>query len=240
MTGSVQSCVNWICAEAENRPARVIFSHWSANIDLAKKVKHLHHSVKLNHEFLSDVLWWLNFLPTWNGISMIDEQQWTSSVDMHLYTDASNLAVAGFYQNAWLVELVDDASTTSINWRELYVVVLPAAIWSHHWAGKKVLFHCDNLAVCHDIVSYATRHPRIRLLWTSLGHNYIAAPLHFDFRATLFNTKSNDVADLLSQLDFSRFWRLVLARCRHWHDLPNTYQCLVASMKCSVFHNSSL
>ena len=66
-------------------------------IDLAKKVKHLHHWVKLNREFRSDVLWWLNFLPTWNGISMMYEQQWTSSVDMHPYTDASNIVVAGIY-----------------------------------------------------------------------------------------------------------------------------------------------
>ena len=175
-------------------------------IDVAKKVRHLHHTVKLNREFQSDVSWWLTFLPTWNGISMMYEQEWTSSVDMHLYTDASNKAVAGFYQNAWFVELVDDP-TTSINERELYAVVLAAATWSHQWGGKKVLFHCDNLAVCHILCNKTSKSPTLMELLRKLF--YIAASSQFDFSATWIDTKSNDVADALSRLDFSRFWSLV-------------------------------
>ena len=80
---------------------------------------------------------------------------------MHFYIDASKIAVAGIYQNAWFVELVDDASTTSINWRESYVVVLMAATWSRHWAGKKVLFHCDNLAVSHVLCNKTSKSPAL-------------------------------------------------------------------------------
>ena len=176
-------------------------------IDVAKKVRHLHHTVKLNREFQSDVTWWLTFLPTWNGISMMYDQEWTSSVDMHLYTDASNKAVSGFYSNAWFVELVEDPTITSINERELYAVVLAAATWSHAWGGKKVLFHCDNLAVCHILCNKTSKSPSLMALLRKLF--YIAASSQFDFSAKWIDTKSNDVADALSRLDFSRFWKLV-------------------------------
>ena len=174
-------------------------------IDVAKKVKHLHHMVKLNRDFQEDVTWWLTFLPSWNGISMMYDLQWTTDIDMHLHTDASNKAVAGFYNNSWYVELVDEM-TLSINYRELYAVVLAASTWSQHWAGKKVLFHCDNLAVCHILRNKTSKSPALMVLLRKLF--YIAASAQFDFSAEWIDTKSNDIADALSRLDFSRFWAL--------------------------------
>jgi len=36
-----------------------------------------------------DMQWWLDFLPHWSGKTLILENQWTSSPDMQLFTDAS-------------------------------------------------------------------------------------------------------------------------------------------------------
>ena len=52
--------------------------------EVIKKVKHLHHIVRFNHEFQADITWWLTFLLSWNGIVMMYKQTWTSSVDLHL------------------------------------------------------------------------------------------------------------------------------------------------------------
>ena len=175
-------------------------------INLAKKVRHLHHNLKLNKAFQADIMWWLTFLPTWNGVSIMYDSNWTTNVDLDLYTDASNQAVAGYFNGAWYVELVQDSSR-SINWRELYAVVLAAATWAHHWAGKRVLFHCDNQAICHILCSQTTRSPELMQLVRALF--YIAASTPFEFSATYINTKKNCVADSLSRLDFHRFWRLV-------------------------------
>ena len=38
-------------------------------IDLSTIPKQLHHCVRLNNEFLSDLKWWDMFLPTGNGVS---------------------------------------------------------------------------------------------------------------------------------------------------------------------------
>ena len=40
-------------------------------IDLSKGVRELHHRVRLNRGFRSDLRWWTCFLPAWNGKSMM-------------------------------------------------------------------------------------------------------------------------------------------------------------------------
>ena len=97
-------------------------------IFLVKKVKHHHYTVKLNKDFQADIHWWLTFLPTWNGISIMYQQTWVSNAQIYLYTDASNVAAAEYFNGSWYVELVQDLSN-SINWWECYAVVLSVATW---------------------------------------------------------------------------------------------------------------
>ena len=92
-------------------------------ISAASTVKYLHFIMNLNHEFQADVLWWLEFLPKWNEISMFGGVDWITNSCLDLYTDASDLAIAGYFQGAWFVELVSDTSI-SISWGEFYAVVL--------------------------------------------------------------------------------------------------------------------
>ena len=175
-------------------------------IFLAKKVKHLHYTVKLNKDFQADIHWWLTFLPTWNGISLMYQPTWISNAQLHLYTDASNVAVAGYFNGSWFVELVEDLSA-SINWRELYAVVLSVATWGEQWAGKRILFHCDNQCVCQILRSGTSRNPALMKLIRQLF--FITASYQIEFGSVYINTKVNDIADSLSRLDFSKFWRLV-------------------------------
>ena len=37
-----------------------------------------------------------------------------------------------------------DPMSKPIEWKELYAIVMA---YSKHWAGKRILFHCDNKAV---------------------------------------------------------------------------------------------
>ncbi len=51
------------------------------------------------------------------------------------------------------------ASTRSIEWKELYAVVMACETWGQHWSGKCLLFHCDNEAVVHIWESGRSRCP---------------------------------------------------------------------------------
>ena len=174
-------------------------------IQLSKKVKHLHHSVRLNKQFQADILWWLTFLPSWNGVAMFYDHHWISSTAMDFYSDASNIAVAGYWQGDWFVELTD--LTHSINWRELYAVVVAAATWAPQWSGRRIIFHCDNMSVVQVLASGTSKRPELMVLLRTLF--YVAATYQFEFSSQYINTKVNCVADSLSRLDFYRFWHLV-------------------------------
>ena len=47
-------------------------------IDLTRVAKELHHSVRLNRGFRSDLRWWVCFLEEWNGSSMMTGVVWSS------------------------------------------------------------------------------------------------------------------------------------------------------------------
>ena len=40
-------------------------------IEFTKVARELHHQIRLNKGFRSDLQWWVCFLPDWNGISMM-------------------------------------------------------------------------------------------------------------------------------------------------------------------------
>ena len=40
-------------------------------IETSMKAQHLHHRIKLNQEFHRDVKWWMCYLPSWNGVSLL-------------------------------------------------------------------------------------------------------------------------------------------------------------------------
>ena len=195
-------------------------------IETSKKVKHLHHRVRLDKSFRADVDWWLTFLPHWNGVAMFPDVHWTTDDDLQLYTDASNIAVGAYLDGAWFVELVPDLSH-SINWRELYVVVLAAATWGHRWTGKRILLYCDNQCVVQVLTTGTSKSPALMDLVRALF--YLSATYQFEVTATWIGTKVNTLADALSRLDFHKFWRLApaaeIAMTRPEKDVLNYFLC---------------
>ncbi len=173
-------------------------------IDTASKAKHLHHYVRLPSGFQADLDWWYYYLEQWNGISMFPDPIWTEASTLDIYTDASNIALSGYYNGAWFVELTD--TTQSIAHRELRALVLAAATWGAEWSSMSILFHCDNMSTVQILNSSTSRCADLMCLLRSLL--YIAAKYQFRYKAEYINTKDNTIADSLSRLDFYRFWRI--------------------------------
>ena len=72
-------------------------------LDLSMTVKHLHHHIQIFREAQLDIIWWQDFLPTWSGSSLILDTHWTTSPDIHLYTDVSgSLGWGAFWSGCWL------------------------------------------------------------------------------------------------------------------------------------------
>jgi hypothetical protein len=144
-------------------------------IELLKRAQHLHHGIKLDFDAREDIKWWLLFLPTWNGINMFMDSKYKSAGHLGLYTDASDVAIAGYYRGDWFTVIVDDTMRAmSKNWRELYALVVAIATWGQYLSGKLILVHCDNMSVCHIIRSGTSKNSYmmklVRLLFYICAH----------------------------------------------------------------------
>ena len=189
-----------------------------------------HHHVRLDGEFKSDCGVWMKFLNT-NQITtvsrpFIDLDTMLRATTLQFYSDASLNAELGFraqYEKEWTYGQWPPAfvkrEKPSIEYVELFGLVVAAFIWADKLRNKRVLVYCDNQTVV-TIVNNTTSSCKncmvlIRLL--------VLKSLQCNFRlfAQYIRSKDNEVADSLSRLDFVRFNRLA-----HKLKLNNTPQPL--------------
>ena len=176
-------------------------------IDLCKSIKRQHHHISLNQEARQDILWWLEFLPKWNGMSFILQWEWTLANDLNLFTDASGTIVFGIYhQGEWLAEPWPDhiiQSVYSIQWKELFPIFVVATIWGHQWSTKKILFHSDNQTVVDIWQNGSVKCPYLAHLLRQIF--FLCAKYSFSINIVHIPGKYNILSDLLSRLQIAKF-----------------------------------
>ena len=94
-------------------------------IDLAYSAIRPHHHINITQESKKDFRWWLDFLPSWNGVTMMLEAQLTSAADMEIYTNSSGTHGFGaYYRGNWLRGAWQHFQTLQsgkpIAWQELF------------------------------------------------------------------------------------------------------------------------
>jgi hypothetical protein len=176
-------------------------------IQLSKRAKYLHYKITLNSEARADISWWQNYLPTWNGISIIDNSKWLTNTEISLETDASDLAVGCVYPPEWFYVKFEGElaymKNRSINWRELYAIVKATATWCASLRGKKVIFLCDNLSVVYILQNGCSKDPAIMILVRALF--FIAAQYQIEYTAKHIPGVNNTHADNVSRLKIKEF-----------------------------------
>ena len=179
-------------------------------IDLSTKAKKLHHHVKLNSEARPDFQWWHTFLLDWNGVAMFLDPAWTTADQMELYTDASGtLGYGAYFQGHWFRaawEPLQRPPFVSIQWQELFAVVTAARTWGHCWMGRRIVFHCDNMAIVNAWSHKSSRDPAISSLLRTLF--LVAAQDNFNVSLRHLLGKNNALVDALSRNQMNRFFTL--------------------------------
>ena len=179
-------------------------------IQLSTTAKCLHHHLRLNTETRADLQWWYDFLPSWNGVAMFINPDWTDADSLHLYTDASGMLGYGavfrcqWIRSDWAPHQLPPH--VSIQWQELFAVLAAAITWGHLWQGKRIRFNCDNLAIIHTWNGMSARHPALNRLFRCLF--LTAAQNQFTVSLKHLPGKSNALADALSRNQLTRFFSL--------------------------------
>lgn len=123
-------------------------------IALSTKAKELHHHLRLNKCFQSDLQWWATFLPTWNAVSMMSSVC-RDTPQAVITSDASNWGCGAFNSRGQWFQLQWPPSweQVHITFKELVPVVMAIALWGHQWRGGTVQCRSDNAAVVSIVKS---------------------------------------------------------------------------------------
>ena len=159
-------------------------------INLTRGVSNSFHHIRLNKEFSRDITMWKAFLTKWNGRSFFLESFVTTSPDLELYTDAaSTIGCGGYLNGKWFQGrwpphlLIDKHKGISIEWQELFPIVIACVLWYPHFCGKRVQFWCDNESVVAIINSGHSKAPRVMdlvhfLVLISMKYNFLVRARH--------------------------------------------------------------
>ena len=186
-----------------------------------------YHQVKLKADFFKDIAMWTCFLESWNGKAFFLNNYWESSVELHLFTDASgSLGYGGIFRTQWFQGTWQPHQTLvspglSIAWQELYAIVVACAIWGAQWVRKRVIFHCDNISVVHIINS--KRSPCKQIMNLVRQFTLINMQHNFHCRAQHVPGVSNAIADSLSRFQNQRFRQLAPWANQLPEEIPSSF-----------------
>ena len=174
-------------------------------LDTAHSVEELERKILITEDTCKDIEWWLRFSSEWNGTGFFLEPNWTPADEFQLFTDAAGtLGYGAFWNGHWFSEpWPAHLLHKSIEWKELYAIVMACKTWGKHWSRKKLLFHCDNNAVVCIWLSGRSRSPDLMDLVRTLF--FVAANNNFHVVIRHISGIDNSIADALSRLQLSKF-----------------------------------
>ena len=168
-------------------------------IDLSMTARELHHFIRLNRGFRSDLEWWSMFLSDWNGVSLLSTVV-RKPLDVTITSDASGNWGGGafsptgeWFQCSWPEEWKD----VHITVKELVPIVIAATLWGCYWRGKTIQCRTDNAAVVAIINLGRSKHTDLAM---HLMRTLLFVMARFDIGLVVVHLpgKKNEAADALS------------------------------------------
>lgn len=170
-------------------------------IDLTVGLKKPHYKRRLNKEARADLEAWSVFIEHFNGKSLFLSDIWRDSVQLHLFTDASNVGFGGYYGNKWFADSwPSEFESYHINIKELFPIVLAVEFWGKDFSNQCIMFHCDNMTVVH-VINKQTSKDKIMM---ALIRRLVVKCMQFNimFQAQHVEGVRNIFADQLSRFRF--------------------------------------
>ena len=125
---------------------------------------------RLPSEVCEDLIWWNQFLPTYNGVFFFDAQ---SRPTIQVYTDACPQGLGGFYYSGhelfWnqtipILEqskafITPTSSSSHINVHKLGALLVAFDIWAQSWQQCNVIIYTDNIIAFNSLTKLTLYRP---------------------------------------------------------------------------------
>ena len=186
------------------RPGRTFLRSLIRTSTIPKKQDH---KIRLNMECKADLHWWNTFISGWNGTALFPGRPLSDVVT----ADASGSWGCGalledgtlWFQFQW----PPSWSEVNIATKELFPLVMAAALWGTRWRGGRILFRSDNQAVVAALASYSARDPPLVHLLRCLF--FFEAYFEFEHVVEHVPGSDNGAADALSRNKVTSFLSLL-------------------------------
>ena len=175
-------------------------------IELVRIAERGSQHIWLTAQCRADIQW---FLAEWNGTSFFPSGY--SAPRTVVLSDASGSWGAGAVRmdsHEWFqVKWPHTWSATNIAVKELFPIVLCAAIWGSDWSGLRVHFRCDNWSVVQALTARRARDQFLMHLLRCLF--FLEAHFRFDHSVSHIPGRENSAADALSRDKVIDFFSLL-------------------------------
>ena len=161
-----------------------------------------------------DLHWWHEFLPQWNGVSLIQKERAT----WHVWTDAPSTKGQGAFfttpgadhrtvswEQAFSKKISRHHRGKDINFLEMHTVLLAIQRWLPRFRHHRLVIFTDNTTVFHGLSRRSVRGPAMDPLRKI---TLCAAQQDIDIYPQWIPTLENILADLLSRRDFNKLANL--------------------------------
>ena len=140
-------------------------------LDLLRSVKRNHHHVNVTSECRKDIKWWKEFLPQFNGVSIIYTSCW-SSPDEVFAPDACLTGCGGcsgsrIFHKEFPADVL--VQFPFIHQLECLAILVAVRLWGSAWKGLRLTVFCDNEAVVQVLNSGKTREPFLESYYAIFG-----------------------------------------------------------------------
>ena len=157
-----------------------------------------HHSrnrIILTREFHYDLLWFLKFLRSFNGVVVFRRARASQTV----FVDATLTRIGGIWgSRAYTAEIPPNISfETSITQLEMYNIVVALRLWARDWSNKIICIRCDNESAVSVCNSGKTRDSFLNLCLYELW--LLVCKYNVDLRVQHIRGTDNVIADALSR-----------------------------------------
>ncbi len=168
--------------------------------------------IRLTKGIRLDLDMWLELFRNHNGISVFHERHWVSNADVQLFSDSAGGRGLGFgvyfkghwSYAAWPGSWHDRGGfTRDITMLEMFPVLVAVHIWGSELRNKKILFHCDNMAVVHILITMTSKSDLVMSLVRRLA--LLCFHSNMVLKAKHVPGYKNVLCDSLSRLQLDKF-----------------------------------
>ncbi|KAK6165929.1 hypothetical protein SNE40_022735 [Patella caerulea] len=194
------------------------------------------YTVRVTRNLKEDILVWLTFLDSFNGVCYISDQRWLSNTYLQLFTDSSgnsDLGCGAYFCGHWLQfrwpkKWANQDIMRDMTSLELIPIVFAFITWSSYLQNKCVVLHVDNQALVSVINKQSSKSARVMSLLRPLVLQFLLYNIRV--KAVYITSVKNDLADSLSRFQEQRFRALAPSAEKMPDSIPVSFLEIISRM----------